>query len=266
MNPFAQLAKSLRMSDTPVTVLLIVSIALCYVIAWLGSTLALVQNLGLLTATAGQRPWTFLTYPWAQAGLGGDVLWFILGLAWLYWFGTPVERDHGSGKFALIFGLATVLGGISIWLGTMLLKADYGLFGAFLPDSVITVLWAARNANKPICFWGITIPGIWIGVLSTVLVLFSIGAGMPMLGLFALIPVVLAWLYGLNKLPIAYGTGRTGSTRFMNNLDNAGRGVKTQNKAYFDEVRKREQERQERDKLRDLFERSLIEDPDEKNG
>jgi len=105
----------------------------------------------------------------------------------------------------------------------------------------------------------IPIPGWLLAWLTAAITLFGYGTAYsaPLMGAFACLHLLLAYFYASNRIPnLAYG--RAGGPTNYQNLKRTER----MDKSYFDDVRKREQDRAEREKLRKLFEDSMTDDPD----
>jgi membrane associated rhomboid family serine protease len=242
---------SLRRSGTPGTLGLVALFAVCFVLSWLGAS-ELMFQLGFRGFSA---PWGVFTYPLASSGAGGAVLFVILGLLWLWSFGTQVERDLGTGRFLGAFAIFTVIGALFVGLAGLVTGSQSMLFGSFLPVSILTVVWCGRNPTQTIMMMGIfPLLAKWLAVLTAVLVLFSVGDRQPIVGAFALIPVALGWAWGSGKLPIPYSTVRGG----ISASERKQRDRKEQ--AFRDKVTDRKKEREERERLRRMFEDSLKDD------
>jgi hypothetical protein len=93
--------------------------------------------------------------------------------------------------------------------------------------------------------------------LTAALVLFGYGTMLqaPLLGAFACIHLIIAYYFAANRfeaVPYRQGEGRVNPARM--------KATEKKDKSYFEEVRKREQERAERERLRKLFEDSMEDD------
>jgi membrane associated rhomboid family serine protease len=244
-----------RQQATPVTIGLIIALVVSFMFAWFtqGAPTPL-----LALDTARLLPWTILTYPLADAGDGRALIFFLFLLLWLFWVGSSTERDLGSAKFAGFFALMTVLAGLFLFLGSTGLGIQYRLMGAGLPVAGLTVAWGTRNQNAQIRLYGIIpLTGKVLAILTVALTLFAYGTGAPLLGVFAVLHLAIAWAFAANKIP-GYAYAKPVATY---------RPTKQQverESSYFDDVRKREKEREERERLRKLFESSLVDDPDDK--
>jgi signal transduction histidine kinase len=239
-------------TGAPATVALVVLLVLSFLVAWtFRGTLFLA-----LGPDAPIRPWSFLTFPFADSGDGRQLFWFLILLFWMWWVSSAMEMDVGAPKLIGFWVLMTALFGISIWVGMVIMNVQTVVFGPGLPVSALTVAWGTRHQNDVIRLWMvIPIQGKWLAILSVLLVFFSYGTGAPLMGAFAVAPLILSYLYAANRLVVPYGrTYRpTKPTKASERHD----------QKYFDEVRKREQERAERERLRKLFEGS-IRDEDER--
>jgi len=228
----------------PFTLFLAVSIGVAALVALL-SPQALV---GLTFSEL--RPWGVLTYPWAMdlrgSSMGLISLVFLIVL--LLQFGSTTEGEMGTGRFAAFWGAAALMYGL---LGAALHVAVYG---PWLPSSVLIVAWCARNPNATIMLYGILpLRGTWIAGLTALGVVVSYGAQNPPAAIAMLLPLGLAWLFAADRLPLGYraGNGGGGSRRQKFTVV---RGAKEYDDGYFDDVKARELEREERERLRKLFE------------
>lgn len=201
-------------------------------------------------------PWTALTYPFAIGSLtsGFGLISLVFMIMWLYSLGGILERELGMQKFILVWTLLTIV--------PVLLVLPFGkvpLYGSLLPVGGLTVIWATRYPNSPIMLMGmIPLQGKWIGFLSAGIVFFSYGAaGNILVGLFACGSLALAYVFARNMIPFfQYGGSSGGSyTRSKPTKEQIERA-----RAFDGEVRKRKQDREERERLRKLFEGSLEED------
>lgn len=227
-----------------------------FVLAWGGLHQAIL-SLAFDPILALSKPWTFLTFVISNAGDGRSAFWFILGLLWLWSFGVPIERQEGMKRYALVLIGSTLAVSLSYWLGTLILRPEavQFLFGTTLTTSCITVIWCARNPNQTIMLMGLVpIQGKFLALFVGILDIMSLGTGSPLLGIFIAIPLVAAWFYGMRPVAASYGSNR------MTRAEQKARDRREQ--AFLDSVKDREKEREEREKLRRLFESSLRDDDD----
>jgi hypothetical protein len=205
----------------------------------------------ILSSTSLGRPWAFLTYPFAEPLGGGFGVIFLLILAfWLFWVGGALERDLGSLRLGLLWVASTLAGAVCVIVGALVAHAtNWVVAGSLLPISVFTVIWGIRNKTAAVqLMMVIPITGYWMAWLSVAIVFVEFGQLNLMIGAFACLPLALGWAFAANKIPgLTYGKPAVAAYKPSKEQ------VKKQ-EAFFDDVRKREQERSERERLRKLFE------------
>ena len=219
------------------------SLVLTALIGWLtqGRTLA------VLALIPGQ-PWGVLTFPWAFSPLGSlfGVFFLVILVAFLLQFAGALEREMDTWRTAVFWFVATLVFGV---LG---LAMGAGLFGPILPGAALITLWCARNRSARMMLWGIVpLSGAGMAVLVAASILFSYGANRPLEGVILTLPLGLVWLYGLERLPIGFAGG--GTARRAKHVAVVKGGMKYDD-AYYENVKKREIEREEQERLRKLFE------------
>lgn len=258
MSVFGDFQRKAYQLGAPVSVGIVVVLAVAFVVQWLAFRTPLAGLLAFNPSTALAEPWTFLTYPLAASLTPFGLLSIVFAGLWLWGIGASVEREIGSRTFGIFWLLFTLLPAVMMLLGAILVGGQATILGPWIPLSAVTVVWGTRNPNTPITFmFVLPLTGRWLAWLAAGLIL----VGTPMqLVPFAAVPLILAWAYAANRLPIAYG--KTAAPAKAANRTPM-RGGQVYDKRYFDDVKRREQERQERERLRQLFERSLIEDPDD---
>lgn len=252
----------LRAMGAPVTLALIGALVATFLLAWFGLRDLFGRDLALLANDIGARPWTVLTYPFANMGDGTGLLWMMLTLLWLWWTGASLEREMGSGRFALCWFTATAAGGLLASAGALLAGVQFILLGPMLPLSAITMMWGARNPEAKIMLMMI-IPfkGSWLAALTAALVVFGYGTYHPVIGFAAVIAPALFWLWAGNRIPfLPYSTGYRSGRRVSR-----GERIREERRhsEWLDAIESKKKEREERERLRQLFERSLITDPEE---
>ncbi|HWD37863.1 MAG TPA: hypothetical protein VG944_03385 [Fimbriimonas sp.] len=219
----------------------------------------------LLTNGSFRWPWSFLTYPFFYLNLDSAIglLWFIFILSWIYWISSSLERDLGAVKFALLWVASSVLVGICLCLGASLVSSPLVGAGPLVPFCSLMVVWAARNQTARVAVFGLVeVNGIMMVPLAALMELvecsgFVGAAGPKYIGLFACLPMFLAYAFARNKLPgIPYAPSAM--------KPKVSKAQIQKEQSFFDEVRKREQDRAERERLRKLFESSVNDDSDTK--
>ncbi|HRK21674.1 MAG TPA: rhomboid family intramembrane serine protease [Fimbriimonadaceae bacterium] len=260
MSIFRDFGDSARRQGAPVTVGLVVAMIVGFLFAWMDTTGRIFLSMILSTDVAWREPWRFLTYPYIAGA--GSFIGLIFLCWWLWGIGGSVERELGAKRYLTVWIVFSVLCGLGLAIGATLLGQSGQLMSGWTPVAAITVMWGTRNASAEVrLMMVIPVSGRWMAWIAAGLVFF--GTQPPMLAPFAAAPLLLAWLYAANKiavLPYSYGGGFGGGPRGMN----AAGTRKVYRKEYYEEVKRREQARAEKDKLRELFERSMIDDPDEK--
>lgn len=242
----------LRRLPGQMTTALLIVFSAGFLLSWIPSV-GEVLRYWLAFDPARVLPWTPITYPFVTDGNGGGILFFILGMLWWYWVGSGLERTTGPWGLLLNFLAASFLEALMCLFASMLgMRA--GLMGQFLPVSFMTVAFCARDPESQIQFWGI-IPVKYkiLALITGLIVVFGFGTGQPILGLMVGAPLVLAWFYGAGKLPVTLA-----GSSVDRNID------KRRENKEFDEfmtkVKSKEKEREERDRLRKLFEDSMSKD------
>lgn len=193
------------------------------------------------------RPWTLVTYPWALVSLTSPMAFVLLLLLamWLVQFGGSVERDMGTTRFAAFWVVTTLLFGfVAVLLGLP-------LAGPMLPGAAVIVAWGARNPRSSVMLYGVLpVSGTWLAGLTALAAFLSYGSTVPAAG--ALFTLILGgvWAFGQDRLPVAYSGTRRAKVAGMTKV----RGATAYDESYFEDVKAREIEREERERLRKLFE------------
>src|SRR2546421_141626 len=118
-------------------------------------------------------------------------------------------------------------------------------------SSAFSVMWGRENPTATILLmFIIPISGKWMAWLSAALVFFQTQP--PQLAPFAALPLLLAYLFAANKLPVSY-------SRHDRRYTAPAKKTERYDRKYYEEVRRREQDRNERERLRKLFESSVNE-------
>lgn len=232
----------------PVTLTLIALSIVGALAVWSNPALALV--LGYFGDF--RAPWTALTYPFAIGALtsGFGLISLVFLVMWLYSVGGLLERELGPQKYILVWVLLTLLP-----ILFLIPFGRAGLVGSLLPVGGLTVIWATRYPSSPVMLMAmIPLQAKWLGFLSAGVVFFSYGAGGNLLvGLLACGSLALAHVFARNMIPFFQYAGAYSKPKpTKEQIERA--------RAFEDEVRKRKQDREERERLRKIFESSLSED------
>jgi membrane associated rhomboid family serine protease len=253
MSIFRDFGAASRRNAAPGTTVLVVAIIACFVIGWsvmhdLPGNLLFEANPSWLFS----HPWSLVTYPFSDVQ---PVSILFAALA-LWGFGGQVERELSTARFIVVWLAFSALAALCLLVGAQLFHLNnVPLMTAWVPISMVLVMWGTRNPNTQMMFmFVIPIAGKWLAWLAAALVFFAVPA--PEVAPFAAIPCILAYFFAANK--IAFLPYSRGDQKYI------GKDKKWEryNKSYYEEVQRREKEREERERLRKLFEGSLNDDPD----
>jgi len=242
-----------RRPPTTTQVIVVVS-SVCFLLSWMFFS-SPVWGEYLTFTGLNARVWTMVTYPFV---FGGNFIGLLFSMFWLWFMGAAVEARMGRGGFlGLYLGSAAVFA-LLAGLFASSTGRETALTGPYLPLAAVTVVWGALNPEEIIrIYCVIPIKGKWLAAITAGMVLFGYGLGMPLYGLVMVLPLAFLWLYAKNSIPgLAFATNPFMS-RKVKQRENR------QFNAFIDDVRTREKDREERERLRRLFESSL-EDPDDK--
>jgi uncharacterized membrane protein YraQ (UPF0718 family) len=250
MNQFERL----RSGQTPVTVIL----AGVVIASFLASFFTKNQLLTYLQFTRDwfSQPWSLILYPFGttlSAGPFGAISLFFL-VAWLLFVGSDLERAYGRTNFSLIWLGSTILPVLLLYGGMLVLGRNGGIYGTLLPLSAMTVMWATRNRGARVMLYGlIPLSAPILGWLTVLFVLLSYGSESPILGLVACLHLAVAYGLADGRIP---GVALTEANQ---SYKPSKAKLEREERELADAARRRA-ERDEKDKLKDLFERSGIED------
>lgn len=231
--------------------------AIPFLLAWLSGEIRqfMIFDLALLGKEGFVRPWTLITYIFADTGNGANAIFVAFLCYWIYMIGRSLEKDLGAGLLLGIFAGATLLHGLLAAIAGTFVPAN-GLIGIGMPEAFLSIVWCGRNQGEVIKMFGvIPIQGRWLALLIAIISLLGTGNGAPAFGFIVCLPFVLAWFYGSGKLAFAYG--RVKKVKPSKN-------EQREFDKFITNVRDREKEREERERLRKLFEDSVSSDDDDK--
>lgn len=249
MNFFDQIRIRMKEHGAPGTVLLIALMIASFLMHWI-VPIASWPPLSMATSLWPSEFWTVLSYPLGLSN--GGILALILGSMWLYGMGGIVERDMSTTRFLKGAIAFTLLCGLSFWLGSKLAGIPATLSGFWLLLSAVTVAWGSRYPTSMAMFmFFIPIQARWLAWISVLLVFFGT---VPQLALFSAAPLAVVWLFASSRLPVPYSGGLAEKRRSATKT-RSGMIASTE---FLADVRKREQEREERERLRKLFESGMI--------
>lgn len=252
-----------RHQAAPITIGIIASVILFAFIWWFTGAKGIEQI--VIAPGWASRPWAILTYPWAEMPFttGFGLLGFIFLVMWTFWVGGTLERDLGPTKYVGFWLAMILLPGLFVGLLGPLLGKPFVVAGMWLPIAGMTIAWCTRNPTQQIMLYGIVpLSGKWLGWITLGTTIILSGFGNPLLGVFSAFHLPIAWAFAANKLPFTYSRGastfgkrKVDDNQFLRKTEKMGA-------SYYDDVKKREKEREERERLRKLFESSLNDDKD----
>jgi len=198
-------------------------------------------------------PWTLLVYPFYDLIFDGlTLLFFVFLIFWMVWVVAPTEREIGTLKFAVLWVIFTVLPPLLIYFGANALRCPFpDIYSPELPLAGMTFIWCLRNRTAQIRLFAVLpITGIWLAAFTVAVVFITHCQPNLLLGVLACVHLGLAYLVAENRIPwFAY------SRPFYHYVPSKTARVKEER--YRDDVYNREKERQERERLRKLFESSI---------
>lgn len=254
-----------RHQAAPITIGLLASFIIFAFIWWFSALKGMEQI--ILGPGWQSKPWTLLTYPWAQMPFsdGLAIVCFVFLIMWVFFTGSYVERELGPAKYIGLWAAMILLPALfQILLGPVISPTRFGAAGVWLPEAGITIAWCTRNPTAKIMMYGIIpLSGKILGAVTVVTTILLAGFGNPVLGVVAALHLPIAWAFAANKIPFWTYTRGAGSFRKRKATDSQFlRKTEKMGAGYYDDVKKREKEREERERLRKLFESSLMDDKD----
>ncbi|MCB0825628.1 MAG: hypothetical protein KDC26_05525 [Armatimonadetes bacterium] len=252
---------STRPLGRSVTMILLICFIAGFVLSWIpsiGEFLRTWFGVVLDSETSGNF-WSLFTYPFVEDGSGGALFFTIIGWMWWYGIGNELERIGGSRNLVVHFVAFTLIVGLFHMIAFFTKITPFVvLLGPFLVVSILAVMWAALAPLESMCLMGlVTFQRRWYALIITAIVFFGYGTGNPVMGLIAALPCGIAWIYGRGFLPISY----TGKSMIDKKIE---RDIARRKNEEFDQfigkVREKEKDREEKERLRKLFEGSLEDD------
>jgi membrane associated rhomboid family serine protease len=151
------------------------------------------------------RPWTLLTYPLVST----DIIGMLLYGLWIYCIGSALERAWGTLNYAIFFVAVTVVSGLSMEIGALLLHTGIAI-NNWLPLAGVTLAFCLLMPYETIILFIFPIQARWLGWLDMIIVFFVYAGRSPLLGFFALAGCGVAWIW--IKHDIAHINIRRGSS------------------------------------------------------
>lgn len=217
------------------------------------------------TTTWPNLPWTILTWP-LVAPL--SLINLIFGVLWMFWIGGSLERSWGWRTFLGFLAVTSALSALTLWVGARLLGAEASAQGLWLASAPVTVAWCLMNRREVLRLYFV-IPVSAIALMWFTLAMtwfsFSVSAGHPLLGLFALSGCAVAYWYATGgRYTISQmGTSSGSRPQRMGGYGPRDRESVEQNTGGFNPMRWWK-ERQQRKRLEAMFRRSGFDDDERK--
>jgi hypothetical protein len=257
-----------RRQAAPITIGIIASLIVFAFVWWFTGAKGM-ENI-VLGPGWQQRPWTLFTYPWAEMPFtdGLSILFFVFLIMWMFWVGGSAEHDLGPTKYAVLWISMILLPALFIGLLGPMVGKVYGAAGTSLPVAAITMVWCVRNPAQTIMIWGIIpLSGRWLGWITVASTILLAGFGNPLMGVICALHLAVAAAFAANMIPF-WTYSRGGSSFGKPKITDRPYLKKSErmDKGYYDDVKKREKEREERERLRKLFESSLDDDGEGNKG
>jgi hypothetical protein len=255
MSQLSDFQQTLRTHGAPISIALAGVLITTFIVGWFTQS-TLLFDLSFLSDSVATRPWTLLSYPLAPIhGLIGT----IFTVLWMWSVGGQVERDVHPTRYGVMLLAVTLLGSLFLWAGSLITGVSSYLQGFVLILPAVTIAWGTRYPTACVKLWCIIpIQARWVAWLSLLIVLFGVR---PEMAAFAALPLILVYLFAANKLPIPY-SGRVAASKKEVRSRN---GWKF-NDDFLADVHRREKDREERDRLRKLFESGMIDNTDERKA
>lgn len=254
-------ADRLRKSDRPLaTTAIVVALVACFLLAF---ALSGMDTNPLSKALAYDhtlsRPWTLFTYPFYRDF--SFVIWFALACFITYQFLFGIERKLGAAGTLVFFFSVTFLGGLFYFFGIQIFGLSAILPSLNLPLEFTIFAWCLINPSAQIMLMMVLpVPTrvlMWLAVAGVVI---EYGWRNPLVGFVTAVPLLLVWLYATDRIPFL----RFGAVPDLTPKREAKKEKKEFDR-YMDDVKRREKEREEKERLRRLFEDS-ISDEDTQDG
>lgn len=249
MKSFEEAKSSIRRTGAPVTIALCAALVISFLAVFFSQKASIPESLIFTANLAGHEPWRFLSYPLAV----GAPIEVLFGTMALYGFGTHIEREVSSSRFALFLLVSVLLGSLGMLAGSLITGQVAGLAGPWPMIAAVIVAWGTRNPSAMVrVMFVLPITGKWLAWLSAALLFFSTA---PALAPFLVLPLVLAYFYAANRISFY-------PWRAVSKVQTKGQGMRSakEERMYLDEVMDRQRRRDEQDRLRKLFESSLKDD------
>jgi membrane associated rhomboid family serine protease len=135
--------------------------------------------------------WTLFAYPL----LTPNFFRVVFGCLWLVWVGGSLERSWGTFRYTIFFFALTAISGLGLFVGSLILHSEAVIVGLWIPVTSMTVAWATINPLLTVMIYGlIPVQARWIAIFEVGVIYFVYYDGAPLLGLFALLGPLAAYV------------------------------------------------------------------------
>lgn len=223
------------MKKLPVTTALVALI----VTGWLVTSFSPgVEGLILNSLNWKSAPWTLLTYAFVTS----DLIGALVSCLWIWMIGAKLEPDLGSGKLVAFFGLSNLVVALCA-LGAAPFAGPLILAGMMVTLPTLTAFWAGRYPWLTVFMFGfVPLRAPYVALVTMILMALWFP---PILLPFLALPAAAAYIVGQYRTP----------ARPANPTERYAKNFK-EGEAYRFDVAERMREREERARLRKLFESS----------
>lgn len=240
------------MNSYATIVLTVVALA-SYVLAWLTHG-ALIPHLAFIPSNPSIQGW--IVWPFAKTGDPNAFIFELLDAYILYFTGKAIESAYSwRGLIAIYFGSA-LFASILFFMLNRVSPGVPPLYDSALCTSCVLTVYAAANKSATFLLYFFPVRAPIVVLIAAGFLLFSYGSANLLAGVLILMPLLLCWFIGDGQLSAS-------SLRSPRTRDRQQEKQERESKKYLEDVRRREMERQEKEELRKLFERSMIDDPDD---
>lgn len=185
-NPFDRFIESLRRSDTPFTMFLLLASLSAFVLSLFTQGAAyIVGSFAFVAPGHLSQPWRLFTYP--VLVLFPNILGLLFNGLALWWFGGSLERAWSTRGYAAFWLAASALSALSMSLGALLFHVPMLWVGSYFPLTAVILAWALLNPEQTIMLYGIIpLKAKYLGLGEVLILFFTHAAPSLLMGFFAL--------------------------------------------------------------------------------
>lgn len=183
-NPFNRFIESIRRSDTPFTMFLLLATVSAFLLTLSASGASLlVGSLAFMGPAHLAQPWRLFTYPI----LNFDILSLLFNGLMLWWIGGSLERSWSTRGYAAFWLAASAISAISLSLGALLFHVPMMWVSSYFPLAAVILAWALINPELTIMIWGLVpLKAKYLGLAEVLILFFTHTRPSILMGFFAL--------------------------------------------------------------------------------